>query len=77
MLPYFSPVALLVLPEHEILFAPNSNYAQSGRKHAVLTRWKKYFCSAFKKLGTFRGTRNMEIGGIQLPDKLGPSLRPD
>lgn len=76
MLACFSPVTLLVLSEHEILLAPNSNYAKSGRKYAVLTS-KKYFCSVFKKLDISRGTRNMEIGSLQLPNKLGPLFPQD
>lgn len=86
MLAYFPPVALLVLPELEILFPANSNYAQSGRKCAVLARWKMLLLLCVRKPNIVRGTRNMKIGDIQLPNKPlplppnhvseGPSLSP-
>jgi len=66
MLDYFSPVALLVLPEHEILFAPNSNYAQSGRKHAVLTSQKlsiSALCS--KRYSELQGTQKLVAASCQ------------
>lgn len=74
---YFPPVALPALPELEILFPANSNYAQSGRKCTVLARWKMLLLLCVQKLNIVRGTRNMKIGDIQLPNKLDPSLLPD